>query len=319
MTRSDPPPADSFAAMFESQAQGVPRQRRVRVGDRVEATVVQVGKDSVFVELDGKRQAYIDAVELRAPDGTLAVQVGDRVAGHVVETDERTGQVRIGRSMGRSGGQGAAQQALETGVPIEGKVTGVNKGGLEVDVAGTRAFCPMSQVDTRFVQDPSAYVGQTLRFIVTQVKDARSVVVSRRAVLEREAEASPEVKDVGALADAAKEAGPKIEVGAVVEGVVDRIERYGVFVQIAGTKGRAGRGLVPVAELGVPSGTDLRKTFPEGTKLKAKVLDVGEGKLRLSVRGAKDAEERADFEEARGKAQAPAALGTLGDLLKKKR
>jgi len=319
MTRSDPPPEGSFAALFESQPQTVPRRRNVRVGDRVEATVVQVGKDSVFVELDGKRQAFIDAVELRAPDGTLAVQVGDRIAGHVVETDERTGQVRIGRSMGRSSGLGAVEQALATGVPIEGKVTAVNKGGLEVDVAGTRAFCPMSQVDTRFVQDPSAYVGQSLRFVVTQVKDARSVVLSRRAVLEREAEASPDVKDVGAIAEAAKDAGPKIEVGAVVEGVVDRIERYGVFVQVSGIKGRAGRGLVPAVELGVPSGTDLRRSFPEGTKLKAKVLDVGEGKLRLSVRGAKDAEERAHFEEARGKAQAPGSLGTLGDLLKKRR
>jgi len=107
-----------------------------------------------------------------------------------------------------------------------------------------------------------------------------------------------------------------VKVNAVVTGVVERIETYGVFVQIDGTKGRAGRGLVPQAELGVPRGTDLRKAFPEGTKVTAKVLETGEGRLRLSIKGAKDAEERADYEAARGKANVPASLGTFADLLK---
>ncbi len=111
--------------------------------------------------------------------------------------------------------------------------------------------------------------------------------------------------------------GLSLRVGAVATGVVDRVEAYGVFVQVEGTKGRAGRGLVPVAELGVQRGVDLRKTFPEGTKLVVKVLETGEGRLRFSVKAAKDAEERAQFEEARGKSGAPASLGTFGDLLKK--
>ena len=108
----------------------------------------------------------------------------------------------------------------------------------------------------------------------------------------------------------------QLKVNAVVTGTVERIETYGIFVQVDGTKGRSGRGLVPAAELGVPRGTDLRKSFPEGTKLTCKVLEIGEGKLRLSVKGAKDAEERADYEAARGKANVPASLGTFADLLK---
>jgi small subunit ribosomal protein S1 len=110
-----------------------------------------------------------------------------------------------------------------------------------------------------------------------------------------------------------------VSVGAVVTGVVERIETYGIFVQLDGTKGRAGRGLVPNAELGVPRGTDLRKTFPEGTKVTAKVLETGEGRLRLSIKGAKEAEERADFEAARGKGGAPRSLGTFADLLKNRK
>jgi small subunit ribosomal protein S1 len=125
---------------------------------------------------------------------------------------------------------------------------------------------------------------------------------------------APEGAEAGSTV--ATGAGVSVKVNAVVTGVVERIETYGVFVQIDGTKGRAGRGLVPQAELGVPRGTDLRKAFPEGTKVTAKVLETGEGRLRLSVKGAKDAEERADFEAARGKAQVPASLGTFADLLK---
>jgi small subunit ribosomal protein S1 len=110
-----------------------------------------------------------------------------------------------------------------------------------------------------------------------------------------------------------------VTVGAIVSGTVERIETYGIFVQIDGTKGRAGRGLVPNAELGVPRGTDLRKAFPEGTRVTAKVLETGEGRLRLSVKGAKADEERADYEQARGKQNVPASLGTFADLLKKKK
>jgi small subunit ribosomal protein S1 len=71
---------------------------------------------------------------------------------------------------------------------------------------------------------------------------------------------------------------------------------------------------VPLSELGVPRGTDLRKTFALGTAVTAKVLENAEGKLKLSLRGAADDAERAQFEAVRG--GQPKSLGTLGDLFK---
>lgn len=472
---------DSFAALFEGQAKTAPaRRRNVRVGDRLEAVVVQIGRDLVFVELDGKQQAFIEAVELRQPDGTIDVKVGETIRAHVVEVDEARGGVRLGRSIGRPGNLASIEQAKSSGVAVEGKVTALNKGGLDVDLGGgTRAFCPMSQAADRFAPDLSALVGQSLHFIVTDVRDGgKNIVVSRRALLEREASESAakamvdvvpgavlrgtvaSVRDFGAFVDLggvvglvprseiahdrslavadalkpgdvvevqvrevkdaepAKRGGPtkkitlslkalaadpwvdldisegrvmtgtvvrstefgrfvrlapgieglvhvselgrdfkaedgeevrvvvkkldrkakkiglvpapdgaevgstvagvskELNVGAVVTGAVERIETYGIFVQVDGTKGRAGRGLVPNVELGVPRGTDLRKTFPEGTKVTAKVLEIGDGRLRLSIKGAKDAEERADFEAAKGKQGTPRSLGTFADLLK---
>ncbi|HVJ89060.1 MAG TPA: S1 RNA-binding domain-containing protein [Labilithrix sp.] len=475
---------ESFAALFEAQGAAPPsRRKRVRVGDRLEALVVQIGRDLVFVELDGKQQAFIEASELREPDGTISVKEGEKIRAHVVEVDESRGTVRLGRSIGRPGNLGAIEQAKESGVAVEGKVTGVNKGGLEVDLGGTtQAFCPMSQAGDRFVEDANALVGQSLRFLVTDFRDGgKKIVVSRRALLQREASESAakvmsdivpgailkgtvsSVRDFGAFVDlggvegliprseiahdrsvavadalkpgdlvevavrdvkdaeSTKRGGPtkkitlslkalaadpwegldiaqgrvmagtvvrttefgrfvriapgvegllhvseldrktkaedgqelrvvvkKVEretkkialvlapdgaevgstvanvtvdlkVNAVVQGTVERVETYGIFVQVDGTKGRAGRGLVPNAELGVPRGTDVRKTFPEGSRVTAKVLETGEGRLRLSIKGAKDAEERADFEAARGKQVVPKSLGTFADLLKGKK
>ncbi len=482
---SSPKSPDSFAELF-AQTKTPPRGKSARVGDKIEAVVIQVGKDSVFVELDGKRQAFIDAIELRAPDGTMTVKVGDKITAQVVEVNSENGDVRLGRSIGKPGSLAAIEQARDAGLAIEAKVTGVNKGGLEVDLDGVRAFCPISQADSKFVQDPAVFVGRTLSFLVTEVRDGgKSVVLSRKAVLERESrdasdrlarELSPgttirgtvtgvrefgafvdlggveglipvselshdrvkagdvvsagdvvdvlvrEVKqvtpqrpgdptlkvtlslkalmadpwegieqtltegrvvqgtvtrlaDFGAFVKLASgvegllhvsELGGKVDhpsrllkagqpilvvvkkvdarekkislvpaphglepgsqvassslaIGAIVQGTVDRIEQYGVFIQIDGTAGRAGRGLIPSAELGVPRGVDLRKQFPEGMKLTAKVIDTAEGRLRLSLRAVRDDEERAQFDGFRARTNAGAKLGTLGDLLSKKK
>ena len=222
---------ESFAALFE-QGKGVPRTRAPRTGDVVDVAVVQVGKDAVFVELDGRRQGFIESIDLKGPDGDTKVSVGDRLQARVIRIDDN-------------------------GVRLAPTVEAAAAAGASVSISGENA--------------PEAV---------------------------------------------------KVAVGQSVTGVVDRVENYGVFLQLEGTKGRAGRGLLPVSELGAPRGADLRKHFPLGTKLKAKVIGLEEGKMRLSLRALKDDEERAEFEGFKGKEQKvvePRGFGTLGDLLKKKR
>ncbi len=485
-------PSDSFASLFEQQP-ATASGRSFRVGDRLDVTVVRVGKNAVFVELDGKRQGFFEASDLLDENGQLTVAIGDRLTGHVVEMHEAQGMFRLARAMGKTHGVEGLEQARAAGLPVEGKVTGVNKGGVEVEVGGVRAFCPLGQLDVHFVQDVSTFVGQTLSFLVKEVKDnGRSVTLSRRALLEREAQEKfariaesivpgatlqgtiTSVREFGAFVDlggvegmiprseighdrsvavadvlkpgenvevlvrdvkeapapepgrgrgkpgpalkitlslkalmanpwdelkaeegqvvlgkvmrlqpfgafvqiapgidgllhvsetnkasppvegaeivvlikkidreakkvslglapegavpgsrvevAATAAAPKraaIAVNAILEGVVEKIETFGLFVQLDGTTGRSGRGLVPNVETGLPRGTDLRKAFPEGTRVTVKVLETGEGKIRLSIRGAKEAEERAQYEEARSKVQGNQSFGSFGDLLKK--
>ncbi|MFT3922778.1 MAG: S1 RNA-binding domain-containing protein [Myxococcales bacterium] len=482
--------SESFASLFEAETRGQkPQKSRLpALGDRVRAEVVQVGKDAVFVELAqtgaGKRvSAFLDMQDIKDADGQTSLKVGDVVEAVVVAV--QNGEVRLGRTMGRPQGLAELESAHAARVPVEGKVSGVNKGGLEVEVAGVRAFCPISQADRGFVQNPQELVGRTLSFVVTELRDnGKRVVLSRRAALEQESRARSaetlakitvgavlrgsvtairefgafvdlggveglipnaemshdraaraegllaagdavevqvrEIKDgvdkrgekttkitlslkalsadpwesvqslapvgkvvrasVTRLADfgaflriapgiegllhvselggkvahpsdalkvgdamtvvvrsvdagarkislapapeglevGAEARGPSLAVGAIVQGAVDRIEPYGLFLQVDGTRGRVGRGLIPNAELGTPRGSDTRKLFPLGTKLTAKVLETGEGKLKLSLRAIKDDEERADFDGFRAQSASAGKLGTLADLLKRK-
>jgi small subunit ribosomal protein S1 len=384
---------DTFAKLFEAQSADAQKgHRKVHVGEMLQAVVVQIDKETIFVELDAKQQAMLDVVEMRSPDGTLDVKVGDTIRARVVSVDAQTGAVRLGRSFGKTGDLAQIEQARDAGVAIEGKVTGVNKGGIEVDLGrGARGFCPTSQIAPRGESiEPSSFIGQVLSFQVTEIKDGgRSIVLSRRKALEADAREGREaalaaleigktvrgtvsaVRDFGAFVDLGgvegliprsgggdrvaagetvdvqvveikddAEKGQKritlalaksgnaadapagkprtsLDIGAIVQGRIVRIETYGVFVQVNGTEGRDGRGLIPTSELDVPRGADLRKQFPENTVLTAKVLENGGGRLKLSVRGAREASERAEFEAHKDKAAAPKNLGTFGDLLKK--
>ncbi|AGP36427.1 RNA-binding protein [Sorangium cellulosum] len=124
---------------------------------------------------------------------------------------------------------------------------------------------------------------------------------------------------------------PLLVEGARVKGKVTGIERYGIFVQIAGTSGRSGRGLVPTAETATPRAADLKKHFTVGQEVEAKILSVDEsGKIRLSISALRADEERGQFEsyakaersgdagDKGAKQPTPRNFGTLGDLLAKK-
>ena len=107
-------------------------------------------------------------------------------------------------------------------------------------------------------------------------------------------------------------------VGAVVEGKVDKAVNFGVFV----TLGPGRKGLVPNIEMGTSKGADHRKQFPPGTPMRVKVLEVTDNgrKIRLSRKAAREAQERAEFEDyvQQDAKDSSSGFGTLGDVLKKK-
>jgi len=225
-----PPEESSFAEMLAASEKHETPTRRVRVGEKVQGTIFQLGADTAFVSLGGRSEAMIDLRELKDEEGILRFGVGDAIEAYVLEAGARG--IVLTRTLSKgSASLAMLAEARASGLPVEGLVLAVNKGGFEVAVGEARAFVPMSQMDLRFVDKPDQYVGERLKFRVTEVR-SRKVVLSRRALLEEEQKAL------------AAQTRATLAEGTALRGRVTGVREFGVFVDLGGIEG-----LVPLAEL----------------------------------------------------------------------
>jgi small subunit ribosomal protein S1 len=251
----------SLLAEFERRERST-EQRRVGVGDTVQARVARIGRDSAVVEIVGSSaEGMIDLEQLRDGDGNLTIRVGDEVEARVVEDMGKAGCVVLRRAMAR-GPEAKAElaQAAELGLAVEGTVTAVNRGGVEVMVAGVRGFCPMSQLEAGYVADAGEYLGRKLQFRVTRYQvDRRGVnlVVSRRSLLEEEAR------------ERAEKVRAKLAVGAVLPGVVATLKEFGAFIDLGGIEG-----MLHASELGFSRNQRPSDVLALGQKLEVQVLKI---------------------------------------------
>ena len=256
--------SEDFATLFAHHE----ARRALEIGQIVKGRVIQITAEHVFVDVGGKGEAWIDRGELADDQGQLRVRVGDEVEATVVATGD---EIRLSHKL-RQGAQAreALAVAAQTGVPVEGKVAGVIKGGYEVTVGGLRAFCPFSQMDLRRAESEQAYVGRVLEFrVATYAGGGRNIVLSRRALLEEQA------------AKAAEETRKKILPDAVLPGTVVSLADFGAFVDLGGVQG-----LVPMSELSharVARASD-RLRVGEAVTVKVLRLDAARGKITLSLK-----------------------------------
>jgi small subunit ribosomal protein S1 len=229
------PERETFAEMFEesekNKKEGSASARKMpRMGEKVIGKIFQLGADTAFVSLGGRSEAMIDLKELQDEEGILRYGVGDEIEAHVIQTGAK------GTVLSRMLAKGSATLALltearSTGMPVEGMVVAAKKGGLEVAIGDIRAFCPVSQIDLKFVEKPEQFVGEKLLFKVIEAED-RNVVLSRRAVLELEQRKK------------ALETRKTLEAGKVVRGKVTSVRDFGAFVDLGGVEG-----MIPVSEI----------------------------------------------------------------------
>ena len=205
---------------------------RLTKGVIVEGTVVHIGAASLFLDIGGATDARLDNHEFADSNRRLP-KVGDTVRATVVDFDPGDVPV-LSLAIGRGVVNAAALQMAQAGdIPVEGTVTKAVKAGLEVEIGGVRAFCPASQVERSFTAELEPYVGQTMQFRVMEVRDdGRSVIVSRRALLEAE------------MAVHAAERMGQLEIGSDVEGVVRSVQKFGAIVDVGGIEG-----MVHISEL----------------------------------------------------------------------
>ena len=257
---------EDFASMFAAQEAGQKRGKRPRAGDLVKGKIVSIGKEAVFVDIGGKAEGLLDRAQVTNGEGKLTVAVGDTIEARVAADEGGTLQLRI-----KIGGRGPEvraelQQAAELGMPVDGTVTEVVKGGLAVDVAGVRGFCPASQVEARFVADLTTYIGQKLQFRITKY-EPRDLVLSRRVLLEEENAKRAEVTK------------QKLVPGAVLRGKVVGFKPYGAFVDLGGIEG-----MLHVSELGHTRVDKPEDVLSLGQELDVAVLELKGDRISLSLK-----------------------------------
>ena len=248
-------PAMSDPAFAELLATSLDRTQPIAVGDRLRAVVQRIADDVAFLDFGGPSEAVIDARELRDPDGTLKIGVGERIDVTVAAVGDN---VKVTRLIKKTRDRSVLKDAWKSGATVEGKIIGTNKGGFDVQIAGLRAFCPVSQIDRVYCSDRDAYVGQTLPFRIIEYKEGgRRVVVSRRALLDEDRN------------KIAAETRGKLKVGDVIEGSVVRLQPFGAFVDIGGIDG-----LVHVSELRHARVTHPSEAVAVGQRLSVKIIGI---------------------------------------------
>jgi len=251
-------------AEYEGPETGRSKKKRKEpaVGDEVRGRIISIGRDAAFVDIGAKSDGVIELTQLRDRDGTLTVKEGDELTATVVEVGGREGGVVLKRAFGGRGADGSSEleAAFAHGLPVEGTVSAVNKGGVDVMIGGVRAFCPISQLDLRHTEDASAFVGQKLQWRITRYEQAgrgANVVVSRRALLEAE------------QAVRAAELRGTLAVGAVVKGRVSALKDYGAFVDLGGVEG-----MLHVSELGFQRVAHPKDLLSVGQEVEVQILKI---------------------------------------------
>ncbi len=233
-------------------------------GTRVSGTVVSVGPDTAFLDLGGRRQGALKLVGL---DGNPEIgQVLELSVGGFNEEDGLYDVAPANRAIAVED-----WSQLEAGMIVAAKITAANKGGVECDVAGLRGFMPASLVSTWRIENLEEMVGQTVEALVTEiVPAARRLVLSRRAVLERQA------------ADARTKMLETLEIGDLLDGIVRSVRDFGAFVDI----GNGVDGLVHVSQMSWDRVKNPGDVLEVGQKVRVAVKNVDRqtGKIGLSIR-----------------------------------
>ena len=256
---------ERFDQLFEEKTT---QHARLEPGDRIEAVIVGISGENVFLDVGGKSEGVLAAAELRGEDGELAKGEGDRV--EVYFLSSRGGESVFTTRLGGGASARELEEAFQAGVPVEGTVTAEVKGGFSVTIAGQRCFCPYSQMDVRRVESAADYIGTTRAFRITEYGNrGRNILVSARAVLEEERAFKREQLE------------KELQVGMQVSGTVSSIPDFGAFVDLGGVDG-----LIPIGELAWGQTTRVDDVLERGQQVQVviKALDWERDRISLSLR-----------------------------------
>ena len=280
--------------------------RRIRPGDIVTGTVIDVNDQDVTIDFNYYAPGRIPVTEL-SDDPTYHVlenvAVGDTLTATVVKTDDGAGNMLLScKDAAEELAWDKLQEAQKTKKVYHVKVAGAVNGGCVAYVEGVRGFIPASKLALEYVEEPADYLNKELDVQVISVDEgAKRVVLSAKELL---------------LAKVMEEKNKKINkytVGTVMEGTVEQLKDYGAFVNI----GDGITGLVHISQISDRRLKHPSQVLKEGDKVKVKIIKIENNKISLSIREAAELTSREVEEEGPVEYEDNGAAATgLGALLK---
>ena len=256
--------SESFAELFEESF----ASQQIKPGSIIMGTVVAVNDDVVIVSAGLKSEAVIPVDQFKGDGGEVEVSVGDEVEVALDAVEDGFGETRLSREKAiRARTWTVLEKAYEDSEIVNGVINGRVKGGFTVEIDNVRAFLPGSLVDVRPVRDPSYLEGKTLEFKVIKLDQRRNnVVVSRRAVVEKEHSAERE-----ALLASLQE-------GNTVKGIVKNLTDYGAFVDLGGIDG-----LLHITDMAWKRVKHPSEVVNVGDEIDVKILKFDRERQRVSL------------------------------------
>jgi small subunit ribosomal protein S1 len=260
----------SFADLLDSYSSKI--TRNIEIGNKISGRIISIGKDSVFLDTGTQIDGVANRGDLLNSKGEFPYVIGDIVELYVVSAKED--EILLSKAISGSGDNTLLNEAYHNEIPVNGKVIEQCKGGFHVDIHQTRAFCPVSQMDISYIENPESFIGQSFDFLILQFEEkGRNIVVSRRELLKQDLENKKELFL------------KTLSVGAVLTGRVSRVMPYGAFVElIPGLSG-----LVPISEISwshIENPEDVLKAddTPQVVVISIQQRPEGDPKIALSIK-----------------------------------
>ncbi len=282
--------------------------RKIREGDVISGTVIDVNEEEVTLDLKYYTQGIIKAEDMsNDPAFSLLndVKEGDVIEATVVRMDDGLGNILLSKKEANEVlSWDVLEQMKEEKTDVTVKVSEAVNGGVVAYVEGIRGFIPASQLDLNYVEDPSAYVGKTLKVrVITVDQEKEKLVLSAKEILKEQQKEEHDHKVA------------MIVPGTILEGTVESLQPYGAFIDLKDGLS----GLVHISQICHKRIKKHSEVLKVGYKVKVKVLITNEGRISLSIKAVAEEQEASEVEDFdTASFSSNESVGTsLGDLFAK--
>ena len=239
--------------------------KSIELGNIVTGKVLLIDNDQVIVDIGFKSEG---AIPLQEFGDKQEINIGDEVEVFLDNFENQEGQLVLSKQKADfMKVWDKIKELYDEDKEVEGRLVRRIKGGIVVDLFGVDAFLPGSQIDIRQVKNFDQYIGESYELKIIKInKLRRNIVVSRRAVLEKER--AKLRQDV--LAD--------LEIGQVRKGIVKNITDFGAFIDLGGVDG-----LLHITDMSWGRINHPSELCSIGDTIDVKILNYEDGKTRISL------------------------------------